>query len=135
MGTAGGSSIEETERAVKHFMNGNQRVSPAQMMRIWSNMPSYFVSKAHGLRGYSLTVCTACASGTQAIGEAAHVIQRGEAEIMIAIGTETLISEPVLAGFTSMRALPTHYNDRPNKPCDHLTPIEKVLLPVSEAPF
>jgi 3-oxoacyl-[acyl-carrier-protein] synthase II len=116
VGTAGGSTIEETEQVVKHFMNeSKQRVSPAQIMRMWSNMPSYFVSKLYGLRGYSLTVCTACASGTQAIGEAAHVIQRGEAKVMIAIGTETLISEPVLAGFTSMRALPTNYNDRPEQ--------------------
>jgi 3-oxoacyl-[acyl-carrier-protein] synthase II len=78
-------------------------------------MPAYFVAEAFSLRGYNSTVCTACAAATQAIGEAARVIKRGEAEIMLAGGSESLVSETALAGFTAMRALSTGYNDDPER--------------------
>jgi 3-oxoacyl-[acyl-carrier-protein] synthase II len=82
-------------------------------MKLFPNMPSFFVSRTYNLRGHNLTVCTACASGTQSISEAAHVIRRGEAEVMIAGGTEFLVSRTTLDGFASMRALATNYNDDP----------------------
>jgi len=116
IGTAGGSAVEETERAVKKLWNkSSRRFSPFQILRFWPNMPAYFVSETFNLRGHSLTVCTACASATQAIGEAAKVIQWGEAEVVITGGTESMISETVLAGFTAMRALATSFNDDPKR--------------------
>lgn len=114
IGTAGASIVEETERAVARLMERRtRRSSPFQIVRMWSNMPAHSIAEAYQLRGYSGTVCTACASATQAIGEAAEVIRRGAAEVMITGGTESIISRTVLAAFTAMRALATHYNDDP----------------------
>lgn len=113
IGTAGGSVIDETEVATRQLENGRGRLGPFQVLRFWPNMPAFFVSHAHGFRGFNSTVCTACASGTQAIGEAASAIQRGVADVVLAGGTEYLISETLVAGFTAMRALATSYNDDP----------------------
>ena len=114
IGTAGATIVEETEQAVARLMERRtQRSSPFQIVRMWSNMPAHSIAEAYQLRGYSGTVCTACASATQAIGEAAEVIRRGAAEVMITGGTESIISKTVLAAFTAMHALATHYNDDP----------------------
>lgn len=114
LGTAGGSGIEETEKALRRLSSDQaSRLSPFQIMRVWPNMSSYFVAETHNLRGYNATICTACAAGTQAIGEAAKVIQRGDADIMITGGTESMVSEIGMAGFSAMRALATSFNDEP----------------------
>lgn len=113
IGTAGGSAMEETERATRQLVNGNGRMSPFQVLRFWVNMPAFYVSQSYGFRGYNSTVCTACAAGTQAIGDAAKVIQRGDADVMITGGTEHPATETTLAGFVAMRALATSYNDDP----------------------
>jgi 3-oxoacyl-[acyl-carrier-protein] synthase II len=116
VGTAGGSMVEETERATMQLMaRESQRLSPFQIVRMWPNMASYFVAEAYRLRGYSSTVCTACASATQAIGEAAEVIRRGGAEVMVAGGTESMVSQTVLAAFVAMRAVATNFNDAPDQ--------------------
>jgi len=116
VGTAGGSAIEETEQATVQMMQqDSQRQSPFQVVRLWPNMASYFVAEAYQLRGYNSTICTACASATQAIGEAAEVIRRGVTEVMITGGTESMVSKTVLAGFIAMRALATSFNDAPER--------------------
>ncbi len=116
VGTAGGSTVEETERAAMQMMQqDSQRQSPFQIVRLWPNMTSYFVAEAYQLRGYNCTICTACASATQAIGEAAEVIRRGVAEVMVTGGTESMVSKIVLAGFIAMRALATSFNDEPER--------------------
>jgi 3-oxoacyl-[acyl-carrier-protein] synthase II len=116
IGTAGGSTVEETEQAVKRLWDeSSRRLSPFHILRFWPNMPAYFVAETFNLRGNNLTVCTACAAATQAIGEAAKVVRRGEAEVMITGGTESMISETVLAGFVAMRALATSFNDDPER--------------------
>jgi 3-oxoacyl-[acyl-carrier-protein] synthase II len=114
-GTAGGSVIDETEVATRQLENGRGRLGPFQVLRFWPNMPAFFVSQAYGFRGFNSTVCTACASGTQAIGDAVSAIQRGLADVMLAGGTEYLLSETLLAGFVAMRALATSYNDDPTR--------------------
>src|SRR5207245_3247253 len=63
------------------------------------------LSKTFGARAYSSTIITACAAGAQAIGEASEVIRRGDADAMIACGTEASITETGLAGFCAIRAL------------------------------
>jgi 3-oxoacyl-[acyl-carrier-protein] synthase II len=68
-----------------------------------------------GLRGYSNTVITACAAGTQAIGEAAEVLRRGDAQVIVAGGTEAPICELALASFCVLRALSTGFNDTPER--------------------
>lgn len=116
LGTAGGSSIEETETATVQLMNQDtKRMSPIQAVKLWPNMPSFYVAQTFQVGGYNGTICTACAAGTQAIGEATEVIRRGGAEVMISGGAESMVSETALAGFTSMRALATSYNDAPER--------------------
>jgi 3-oxoacyl-[acyl-carrier-protein] synthase II len=116
VGTAGGSTVEETERATIQMMEQkSQRRSPFQVVRLWPNMASYFVAEAYRLRGYNSTVCTACASATQAIGEAAEVIRRGGEDVIVTGGTESMVSKTALAGFATMRALSTSYNDEPTR--------------------
>jgi 3-oxoacyl-[acyl-carrier-protein] synthase II len=65
--------------------------------------------------GYNATITTACATGTQAIGEAAEVIRRGSADIIITGGAEALVTDWAIAGFCSMKALPVNYNDDPTR--------------------
>ncbi len=116
IGTAGGSSVEETERIFERLIEkGPGRLSPFQVIRLWPNMAAYFVAEKYQVRGHNGTICTACAAATQAIGEATEVIRRGEAEVMITGGTESMISPTMLAGFTAMRALPTSFNDEPER--------------------
>jgi 3-oxoacyl-[acyl-carrier-protein] synthase II len=116
IGTAGGHTVQETEEATSNLQEtGKGRMSPFQILRFWPNMPSYFVAETHKLKGYNSTVCTACASATQAIGDAFKLIQRGEADVVVTGGSESMVSETVFSGFTAMRALPVNYNDNPEK--------------------
>lgn len=116
IGTAGGSTIEETERATLQLARlESKRSSPLQAIRLWPNMTSYFIAEEYQVIGYNSTVCTACASGTQAIGEAAEVIRRGTADVMISGGTESAVTETGLAGFIAMNALSTSFNDEPER--------------------
>ncbi len=110
----GGGGLPETDRAMRTLVaRGGSRVDPLFIAKMLPNMASANVSIQLGLRGYSNTVTTACAAGTQAIGDAAEVIRRGAAEVMLAGGTEAGVSEIGLAGFSAMRALATSSNERP----------------------
>jgi len=116
VGTAGGSSIEETEQLTRQMGDqGGARLSPFQVIRLWPNMAAYYVAEIYQLRGHNSTVCTACAAATQAIGEAAEVIRRGDADVMLAGGAESMVSAAVLAGFLAMRALATSFNAEPER--------------------
>ncbi len=116
MGTAGGSTVEETEDGTRSLVGQEgRRFSPLRVVRLWPNMAAFFIAQTYHLRGFNSTVCTACASGTQAIGEASDVIRRGQAQVVFTGGTESMASPMILAGFCAMRALPTSFNDRPEK--------------------
>jgi 3-oxoacyl-[acyl-carrier-protein] synthase II len=115
IGTAGGNAAEETESALRQLRENAGRLSPFQVLRFAVNMPAFHVSHSYGFRGYSSTVCTACAAGTQAIGEAAKVIQRGESEVMIAGGVDYSYGVSTIAGFVAMHAMATSYNDDPTR--------------------
>lgn len=116
LGTAGGSTVEETETALMKMIDtGKTRTSPVQAVRLWPNMVSYFVAESFDLHGYTSTICTACASSTQAIGEAAEVIRRGSADIVLSGGSDSVISVVGFSGFDAMRAFPQNYNDNPEK--------------------
>ena len=65
--------------------------------------------------GPNTTVATACAAGTQSVGEGADMIRRGHTDVVLSGGTEMVIQDFVFAGFAAMRALPTDYNDRPSE--------------------
>jgi len=84
---------------------GPRRVSPFFVPMTLANMPAGMIAIQHGLHGPNLAYVTACASGAHAIGEAARCIERGDADWMLAGGTEACIEPLVLAGFARMGAL------------------------------
>ena len=88
--------IETTTRTLDK--KGPNRVKPLAVPMMISNMAAGNVSIAFGLRGKSINVVTACATGTQSIGEAYRSIQVGEADVMVAGGTEAAVSEVAVGG-------------------------------------
>ena len=93
---------------------GPSRISPFLIPLIIGNMAAGMVSMEYGIEGPNLAIVSACATGAHAIGEAAEVIRRGEADAMLAGGTEGAISPIGLAGFCAGRALSTR-NDEPER--------------------
>ena len=117
-GNGGLPNIEEEMRTLLN--RGGSRVNPFFMPMQLPNMAAAQISIRYGLKGYISTVITACAAGTQAIGEATEVIRRGKADVMVAGGTEATISEIGLAAFCALRALSTrnHEPARASRPFD-----------------
>jgi len=93
---------------------GWARVSPFLSTATLPNMPAHHVSLEASAKGPNFTVVTACASGTQAIGEATEIIRRGAADVMLCGGVEGLITDFLIGAFSAMRVLST-YNDEPEK--------------------
>ncbi|MBP6015789.1 MAG: beta-ketoacyl-ACP synthase II [Candidatus Promineofilum sp.] len=91
---------------------GPSRVSPFFVPMMLADTPAALISITHGLTGPNLALYTACATGNNALGEAAAMIRRGAADVMIAGGTEACILPLAMAGFNSMGALSTR-NDEP----------------------
>ena len=112
----GGGALSSTEEAMRTLIaRGGSKVDPFYIAKMLPNMAAGNISIQLGLRGYTNTVSTACAAGTQAIGDATEVIRRGAADVMLAGGAEAGISELGLAGFSAMRALVTTHADEPEK--------------------
>lgn len=115
LGTSGGGAVEETEKATRTLLTkGGMRISPFFPVTVSVNVAAHHIARLHGLEGYNSTVVTACASGTQAIGEATEVIRRGAVEVMVAGGTESGICELALAAFSVAGAY-SRRNDEPEK--------------------
>lgn len=93
---------------------GPRKVSPFTIPSLIGNMCAGLVSIEYGARGPSFGVVSACATGTHALGEAAHAIRRGDADVMIAGGSEAAITPFAYASFCAMKAMSTH-NDAPEK--------------------
>lgn len=111
----GNSSFPDLEAASRTMIErGGMRISPFAMPMVLPSMSGGQIAIQFGVHGYNSTVSTACASGTQAIGDAAEVLRRGAASVMITGGTEAPICEVGLAGFCVMRALSTR-NDEPER--------------------
>ena len=92
---------------------GYSRVNPFTIPSGIPNLSSFLIAQRFRCLGRNNTIVTACATGTQVIGEAAEYIRRGVADIVIAGGTEALIRDFAIGGFSSMRALPINFNDNP----------------------
>lgn len=90
---------------------GADRVSPFFVPMMLSDTPAAAISIRYGLRGPALSVATACATATDAIGQAAAVIRRGDADVMVAGGTEAAILPLAIAGFSNMGTLSTRNDD------------------------
>jgi 3-oxoacyl-[acyl-carrier-protein] synthase II len=105
--------------SIEHFRDvlvnkGPKRVSPFFIPMAIPNMVSGQISIMCGAKGPNTVVCTACAAGSHAIGDAFKTIQRGAADVMICGGTESVITQLAFAGFANMKALSTR-NKRPEQ--------------------
>ncbi|MCC6176536.1 MAG: beta-ketoacyl-ACP synthase II [Chloroflexi bacterium] len=108
-------SVAVTERNFATLRErGWQRIHPLFMAMVLPNMAGASIAIALGARGYNSTVATACAGGTTAIGEAAEVIRRGVADVMLAGGADAPICEMTLAGMSMIGAL-SRRNEAPEQ--------------------
>jgi 3-oxoacyl-[acyl-carrier-protein] synthase II len=103
------------EMAVVLHEKGPRRVSPFFIPGRIINLASGFVSIEFGLKGPNHAVVTACSTGAHAIGDAARMVALGDAEVMVAGGTESPVNRIALAGFAALRALSTNFNDDPTR--------------------
>jgi 3-oxoacyl-[acyl-carrier-protein] synthase II len=117
-GIGGIITIEEQIKVLNE--KGPRRVSPFFVPMLIANMASGYVSMEFGLKGPNTTLVTACATGTHSLGEAFRSIQRGDADLMVAGGSEAAFTPVAFAGFCAMRAMSTRNNEpeRASRPFD-----------------
>ncbi|MCL5271563.1 MAG: beta-ketoacyl-ACP synthase II [bacterium] len=113
VGIGGIGYIEEQVRILAE--KGPRRISPLLIPKIIANIAPGQITIDLNLKGPSLSVVTACAAGTHAIGEATSIIQRGDAVAMFAGGSEAAICQVAIAGFGNMQALTSNFNDNPRE--------------------
>lgn len=116
MGCGIGGVITFEEQKEVLMNKGSGRISPFFVPMLISNMAAGQLSIEFGLQGSSMTVATACASATNAIGEALRIIQRGEADVVFCGGTEAPITSLAFAGFCAMKAMSTE-KENPEQAC------------------
>ncbi|NKB89843.1 MAG: beta-ketoacyl-ACP synthase II [Acidobacteria bacterium] len=109
----GGLNIMQKFHAVQ-IKRGAGKVSPFFIPGLIVNLASGWVSIIHNLKGPNSAVCTACSTGNHALGDAYRIIQRGEADAMVAGGSEGVVCSLAVDGFAAMRALSTR-NDEPER--------------------
>ena len=112
---SGIGGFQTIENEHKELLNGGpRRISPFFIPASIINLAAGYVSIRFGARGPNLATCTACTASAHAIGEAAEIIKRGDANVMIAGGSEAAITPMGVGGFAAMRALSTR-NDEPER--------------------
>ncbi len=117
-GLGGLPEIEETHKKV--LDRGPGRISPFFIPRLIANLAPGQISIVYGAKGPNMSIVTACTTGTHSIGEAARMIQRDDADVMIAGGCESTITPLCVGGFGAMRALSTRNSEptRASRPFD-----------------
>jgi 3-oxoacyl-[acyl-carrier-protein] synthase II len=114
-GTAIGGLDRFDEAITNMRTNGYERTNPFSIPAGIPNLASFMIARQFQCMGPNCTISTACATGTQSIGEAAELIRRGAADVVITGGAEALIKDFSIIGFIAMRALPVNFNDKPEK--------------------
>ncbi len=115
MGTAIGGFDISSDAIRIYEKRGWTKVSPFAVPATLPNMVSHHVSLYAQTMGAIGTQVAACSAGVQAIGEGAELIRRGSADIVFAGGADATVTNGIMAGFCAMRAMPTNYNDRPER--------------------
>ena len=110
-GIGGMNTIQE--QSFRLFEKGPRKVSPFMIPSLIANIASGVVAIETGARGPNYGIVSACATGTHTIGESFRLLRDGEADVMLAGGSEAAITELGYAGFCSMKAMSTQYNDAP----------------------
>lgn len=112
-GIGGMKTIEDQARNL--IEKGPRRVSAFMIPSLISNIASGVIAIEYGLRGPNFGIVSACSTGSHAIGEAMRIMQYGDADIMIAGGSEACVTGLAFAGFCSLKAMSSGYNDDPQK--------------------
>ena len=111
----GGMVMGEREITQLFKTHRPNRVHPNFIPTITLNSASGIIAMAHGAKGPNLTISTACSSSAHALGQALQCIRTGQADVVIAVGADASITPLVFAGFCSLRALSSEFNDRPEQ--------------------
>lgn len=119
IGVSFGTAVGGLECAFEAYMpfalNGSTRTNPFLIPACLPNMGAFHIANRYEALGPNKTIVTACASGTQAVGEGSDLIRSGRADIVFSGGTEALVKDFTILGFGAMRALPTSFNDDPTR--------------------
>jgi 3-oxoacyl-[acyl-carrier-protein] synthase II len=108
--------MDKFDEGLQTLRNGGfDRLNPFTVPTSIPNLPAFLIAKRFQCLGPNSTITTACATGTQTVGEAAELIRRGSADVVITGGVEALIRDFAIGGFSAMRALPFNFNDAPEK--------------------
>ncbi len=117
VGVCIGSSLGAHEMAeqstFKYKTSGYVKPNPLSLINSLPNMPAHYVSRFFRALGPLNAPSTACAAGTQSVGEASELIRNGRADMMITGGVEAVLQDYAIAGFDAMQALANEYNDQP----------------------
>lgn len=113
LGTSLGSHEMSEQSTYKYKTQNYRKPNPMSLINSLPNMPAHYISRIFQALGPLCCPSTACAAGTQAVGDASDLIRNGRADLVITGGVESVLQDYALAGFEAMQALATGYNDNP----------------------
>ncbi|KAK4069991.1 uncharacterized protein Triagg1_6786 [Trichoderma aggressivum f. europaeum] len=117
LGSGIGNLEEMYDTSLSHGRDGYKKVSPLFVPKLLINMAAGHIAMRHGFQGPNHAATTACTTGAHSIGDAARFIALGDADVMVAGGSESCIHPLTFAGFGRARSLATAYNDSPQAAC------------------